>query len=311
MEPQCTSNPQLWGAIAGPDTPKGNGDEYMTRTCNTRQRRLHGTTNDEFDPQGYFYIVRVRAARRGHAGHACRSTTRPGSRTATPASRRRTTVDHARNNMNSYTPDGLTRDTLTDAPGGRRTTSAPVTSTTAPPTQRITTSYDLRNPTDTYNPKQRHARSSAACASTSSTRATAQDRQVHRRAAPRATAPSPRPYNDDLAKVYHQWVKLCTFTPTAGRRLLPADPHQRRARRHVRRPGRLPEQPQVYTQTGDDTTVGGSGNNRFAIRVNRRRRRGAVSISGYQHMSIYANYTGANTDVQPGAGDPGGGRPRP
>ncbi len=37
----CVSNPQFWAAIAGPDTPKGNGDQYMTRTCVVRQRRLH------------------------------------------------------------------------------------------------------------------------------------------------------------------------------------------------------------------------------------------------------------------------------
>ncbi len=29
----CTSNPQFWGAIAGPDTPKSNGDAFMTREC--------------------------------------------------------------------------------------------------------------------------------------------------------------------------------------------------------------------------------------------------------------------------------------
>ena len=58
----CTSNPQFWGAIAGPDTPKGNGDEFMTRTCNSGNAGCTGTTNDEFDPQGYFYIVRVNPA---------------------------------------------------------------------------------------------------------------------------------------------------------------------------------------------------------------------------------------------------------
>ena len=38
----------------------------------------------------------------------------------------------------------------------------------------------------------------------------------------------------------------------------------------------------------------GSGNNRFALRVTGAQR-GAVSIAGFQAMSIYANYTGANT----------------
>ena len=65
----CTSNPQFWGAIAGPDTRKGNGDEYMTRTCASGNDGCTGTTNDEFDPRGYFYIVRVTPAAVEHAGH--------------------------------------------------------------------------------------------------------------------------------------------------------------------------------------------------------------------------------------------------
>ena len=48
----------------------------------------------------------------------------------------------------------------------------------------------------------------------------------------------------------------------------------------------------VYTQTGDDTSVKGNGNNRFALRVTGPQR-SAVSISGWDTMSIYANYTGA------------------
>ena len=65
----CTSNPQLWGAIAGPETPKSNGDEFMTRTCNgTGSAGCSGSTNTEFDPQGYFYIVRVGAGRRRQHG---------------------------------------------------------------------------------------------------------------------------------------------------------------------------------------------------------------------------------------------------
>ena len=48
----------------------------------------------------------------------------------------------------------------------------------------------------------------------------------------------------------------------------------------------------------------GSGNNRFAIRL-KGAAVGSVSVSGWQHMTIYANYSGANTDVQPGPRHPG------
>ncbi len=50
----------------------------------------------------------------------------------------------------------------------------------------------------------------------------------------------------------------------------------------------------VFSQTGDDNSVTGSGNNRFALRVTGPQR-GAVSIAGFQAMSIYANYTGASS----------------
>ena len=59
---QCTSNPQFWGAVAGPDTNKQSGDQYMTRSCTSAADGCTGTVNDEFDPRGYFYIVRVTAA---------------------------------------------------------------------------------------------------------------------------------------------------------------------------------------------------------------------------------------------------------
>ena len=38
----------------------------------------------------------------------------------------------------------------------------------------------------------------------------------------------------------------------------------------------------------------GNGNNRFALRVTGPQR-GSVSITGWDHMSIYANYTGATS----------------
>ena len=52
--------------------------------------------------------------------------------------------------------------------------------------------------------------------------------------------------------------------------------------------------PNVYTQTTDDTSVQGNGNNRFALRI-LGSQRGAVSVSGWDTMSIYANYTGASS----------------
>ncbi len=50
----------------------------------------------------------------------------------------------------------------------------------------------------------------------------------------------------------------------------------------------------VTSQLDDNTNVKGNGNNRFALRVTGAVR-GAVSISGWEEMGIYANYPGATT----------------
>ena len=286
----CTSNPQLWGAIAGPDTPKGNGDEFMTRTCNSGNAGCTGTTNDEFDPQGYFYIVRVNSAAVNtpvtlqiydpawvENGDTC-SVGPTGT---------------MKNNMNPYTPtDGTQRYSLSP----NNFCSGDVNNGTAG--TGITTSYALRMPTDTYNPKQATPYPGNACEKQyqpywflgSGTTPTATPDTISNKTLDSTLGT----YNKQLAMVYHQWVQLCTFTPTA-----PGD-YYLQIRTNVALggvsdgEGGYTNNSNVYTQTGDNPSVTGSGNNRFALRVNGPQR-GAVSISGFQAMSIYANYTGANT----------------
>ena len=50
----------------------------------------------------------------------------------------------------------------------------------------------------------------------------------------------------------------------------------------------------VFNQAGDNTSVLGNGNNRFAIRV-KGAARSSVSVAGFQSMEMYANYAGAST----------------
>jgi Flp pilus assembly protein TadG len=284
---QCTSNPQMWGAIAGPDTPKGNGDELMTRTCNSGNAGCTGTTNDEFEPQGYFYIVRVGAAAVGSPvtlqiydpawvenGDNCEI-----APTGT-----------MKNAMNPYTPDGLQRYLKTPSGGSpNQFCTGDVNNGTAG--TGITTSYGLRAPTDTYNPKV--ATPVPGCERqyqpywfTGGTTDTIGNKTLD--------STLTGTYKQSLAQVYHQWVKLCTFTPSA-----PGD-YYLQIRTNVALGGTsdgeggTQNNARVFTQTGDDTAVTGSGNNRFALRVNGSQR-GAVSIAGFQAMSIYANYTGSNT----------------
>jgi hypothetical protein len=204
--------------------------------------------------------------------------------------------------MNTYTPtDGIAR--YNPSPNGFCTGD-----TLGGGTTPITTSYGLRSPTDTYQPssgapitscERQYAgilqtTESSKTSAAVSTGTLAQYLPKTKDTTQPDTTKTNSQYNAELAKVYHQWVALCTFTPTQ------AGDYYLQIRTNVKLGGTSDSQggymsnPKVFSQTGDDTSVGGNGNNRFAIRV-KGAGAGGVSVAGYQHMSIYANYTGANT----------------
>ena len=102
-------------------------------------------------------------------------------------------------------------------------------------------------------------------------------------------------YKSELAQVYHQWVTMCTFTPTM------AGDYYLQVRTNVSLGGATSDgkggyqgNSNVTSQLDDNTNVKGNGNNRFALRVTGAVR-GSVSISGWEEMGIYANYPGATT----------------
>jgi hypothetical protein len=290
----CTSNPQLWGAIAGPDTPKANGDQYSTRTCAAGNDGCAGSTNTDFDPRGYFYVIRVNPAAVNTAvtvqlydpafvetGNNC--DVGPGKSASAPG----------RQNMNPFTPsDGLTRyDESTNA----FCTGDVLDGGTVP----IVTSYDLRQPTDTYQPTEATpitgcARQYPGYLKAAVTTQTLMDKNPNA-ADPTKPGNQGNPkYNADLSKVFHQWVALCTFTPSR------AGDYYLQVRTDVALGGVSDGQggfvgnANVTGQGGDDKAVHGDGNNRFAVRV-KGAAAGAVSVAGWQHMSIYANYNGATS----------------
>jgi Flp pilus assembly protein TadG len=298
----CTSLPQFWAAIAGPDTPKGNGDQYMTRSCSSGNDGCTNGDNDDFNPEGYFYIVRVAAAAVNQpvtlqiydpswvaTGDSCESA--PTSFSSIPL----------RNNMNPYTTtDGNTRYAETtnsfctgDVLNGGNTP--------------IVTSFGLRKPTDTYQPDQGTPITTCEkqypgfMQDTSANPDKVSTGTLAKKQAKSGDTTQPgttdnSSYNDALAQVFHQWVNFCTFTPTQ------AGDYYLQARTNVALDTSSPDgvggysgNDDVFSQTGDDTSVGGNGNNRFSLRVKSASTAvtGAVSISGWQNMSIYANYSGA------------------
>ena len=285
----CTSNPQFWGAIAGPDTPKSNGDAYMTRTCTSSVNGAgcSGTTNNEFDPLGYFYIVRVGSAAVGtpmtiqlydpafvEVGDTCTN----GLATTSGWS--------LSNGMNPYVPN----DATTRYVSGNGTAFCNGDVVNGGVASDMVTSYGLRMPTDTYQPKL-------------GTPITACERQypgydASNTTSQALTAPtaskSNSGYKPEVAKVFRQWLDLCTFTPTV------AGDYYLQVRTNVALGGSsdgeggYTNNNNVFTQNGDNPAVHGTGNNRWAVRV-KGAQRASISVSGFDHMGMYANYNGAVT----------------
>jgi hypothetical protein len=289
---ECTSTPRFWGAIAGPETPKGSGDARMTRTCASGTSGCVSGKNTDFDPLGYFYLVRVGAAAANRpvtlelydpsfveTGDVCEAGPNVPTSPAGP-----TFI----NNMNPHaSTDGIER--------YRKTTNAfcagdvlTSTSSVAP-----TTSFALRGPTETYRPVRGTPITGCAKQYRGYKKADATSATLRAKLDNGTDNPS---YNPDLAQVFHQWVPMCTFTPTA------AGDYYLQVRTNVALPTGAPKDGNggyvassaVTTQLTDDTAVKGNGNNRFAIRATGSAR-GAVAISGWEAMSIYANFPSGAT----------------
>ena len=222
--------------------------------------------------------------------------------------------------MSTYTPtDGITR--YNPSPNNFCTGDTLASGTTSP----ITTSYDLRMPTDTYNPI--NGSPITACEkqyqgimqSTENTTTPANGRPAPSRSSwPRAPTPACGPHQAE-PEVQHDVTgddqrtraglspvgDALHLHPDRGGRLLPADPHQRRTRRHADGEGGTKDNPNVFTQTGDDNTVHGHGNNRFAIRA-----KGARGLRLHRRLPAHVDLRQLQRrqhHVQPGARDPGRG----
>ncbi|WP_372736240.1 pilus assembly protein TadG-related protein [Nocardioides sp.] len=279
----CSSNPQFWAAIAGPETPKSNGDAYMTRNCSSSSHSgCSGSTNNEFDPLGYFYAVHVDPAAVGvpmtiqiydpamvEVGDKCEHG--PTTVSGVPFA----------NGMNPYVPsDGSTR-----YAGGNGSPFCNGDVNNGGVATDIVTSYGLRKPTDTYQPKQ------GAPITQCQKQYPGYDKNSWKSDVLKSGHAN---YKLPVAQVFRQWLDLCTYTPTQ------AGDYYLQIRTNVALGGTSDGQggyqnnPKVFSQTGDDTSVVGKGNNRFAIRV-KGAARGAISVSGYDNMEMYANYAGAVT----------------
>jgi Flp pilus assembly protein TadG len=281
----CSSSPAFWANIAGPDWPKGNGDQFMTRSCDTGVDGCVDGRNTDFDPLGYFYLVRVAEEAEGRPievqiydpafvaqGDFCEKGPKGNA------------VNN--NNWNAYARhDARTR----YAKQSQNNTNQFCTGDVPTTSVATTTSFGLRAPTSTYEPRTAPPVSSCV----RQYRGFEED-EVHNQSL-REGHPH---YNAELAQVFHQWVPFCTFTPAeAGDYYLQVRTNVELSTASPDGEGGYQGNMEVFEQTGDDPSVGGGGANRFAVRAfSDGLAPGAVSVASWERMPIYANAPGAATD---------------
>lgn len=285
---QCSTNPEFWANIAGPDWPKGNGDRFMTRTCGGTVDGCTGGRNDEFDPRGYFYIVRVAPAAVGRPIKI--ELFDPAFVEQGDNCERAPSSNPDRNDWNKYTrTDGIERYRKQSTTTGNSFCTGDVLAGATP----TVTSFGLRGTTITNDP--RNAPPIAGCVRQyPGYAASAVTRDNLKGSGTSRTGNAP---NENLAKVFHQWVPFCTFTPAeAGDYYLQVRTNVRLSTTSADGEGGYQGNMAVFSQTGDDTGVAGHGANRYAIRAYAAGvPAGSVSVSAFERMPIYANAAGATT----------------
>ena len=314
----CTSTPDFWMNMNGPDVAKGNGDEYAVRGCGSASEWActSGLVNTEFRPEGYFLLVRVLPG----------AVDKPVTvQLYDPASVH--TGDYCdkgvygplTNNMNIYAPDATTRYLMNTGGSPSQFCTGDMQANTGQPA--TVTSFGLRGPSDDHNPL--NATPLPGCTRQYKgwyyvDKDEGKDSKGNQKPnldglMAKYLDKSDPAYDSQLAQVFHQWRTLCTFTPTQ------AGDYYLQVRTNVKLGGTTSGDgsfvpPDAATSAmfkqgdADDTSVHGGSSNRFAVRVfgTTSAISQAVSVASYGRMPIFANSDAASSTfnlirVLPGA----------
>ncbi|MEI8083395.1 MAG: TadE/TadG family type IV pilus assembly protein [Actinomycetes bacterium] len=192
----CQGSPGLWALIEGPNEPKVNGDRYATMTCSSGVDGCSGSTNTEYRKDNYYWTVRV--------GQEVVDANRDVTVQLYDPAYVDTDADCSGLSENGFT-SGLT---FPFAPSDYATrydnaANAFCTGDNQASSSVMATSFVLRNQTDTQNPQLADP----------ITNCTKQFRGYSSTPTP-AMLSTGSSYNQGLAKIFHQWVNLCSFRPT-------------------------------------------------------------------------------------------------
>jgi len=299
----CSRNPTFWGVLEGPETGKVQGDRYSTRGCeSTGVDGCSGTTNSEYGPKisttsstafGYTFVVKVQPAAVNtpvtlqvydpimlNAGQSCEYLPTASSFGTTGSANSWVTNADAKNR---YSKDGTSTTTFCTGDSYAGAGSG------ASPKHAMTTSFVLRQQVDsldaTLAPVQNDTSGSPCIKQYGSyvTTSTAISANLFK-------STGGATYNADVARMFHNWVPLCTFTPPRS------GDYYLQVRTNVSLGGSgtgLERSGNTAATALVGDTTAGEGSNAFALRaVTAAGKEKEVAVAGYEHMPIFIN---ANT----------------
>jgi Flp pilus assembly protein TadG len=290
----CTSNPQVWATVEGPETNKFQGDRYQALACASNgAENCASNKNAEYAPNGYFYDIKVQSTAVGqpvtiqlydpeyaNTGTDCSSLPGSGTYGSTSA-----VNDYVRKSDQDgrYTDSSATSNGTSFCTGDNDPDAI---------SDLMTTSFSVRAQTDTGDPMK--GAQVAGC-----TKQYTGVTTLSKTNWPKALTKSNGAYNNQLAQTFHNWTALCTFTPTRdGDYYLQVQTDVSTGGSAAGNTNGNPSM--IYSGNtnvgnGSANTTTGSGSNSFAMRaiVGGGTDNTSVSVSGYNSMAIFANADGA------------------
>jgi Flp pilus assembly protein TadG len=296
----CSRNPTFWAVIEGPETGKVQGDRYSTRGCEDNGvDGCTGTTNNEYGPKlssssstafGYTFVVKVQPAAVNtnvqlqvydpimlNAGQSCEDLPSYSSFGTSGNANSWVTNADARNRYSdngSSSATYCTGDSYAGSGSGARTKHS------------MTTSFVLRQQVDSLDataaPVQNDTSGSPCIKQYGSYVTTTSSISANLF---KSTGGST--YNADVARMFHNWVPLCTFKPTRS------GDYYLQVRTNVSLGGSgsgLERSGNSAAAALQGNTTSGEGSNAFSLRaVTASGQEKNVAVSGYEHMPIFMN----------------------
>jgi Flp pilus assembly protein TadG len=307
----CSSTPQFWANIEGPQVDKIQGDQYQDLTCTSGVDGCTGTSNNEYNDFGYVFVVKVQQAAVGTPVNLqlydpefaptsktsggvvlpCGNLPGKSSYTGTGNLNPWVTVADAQGRYSSDSPNSTTPTTSNSFcpgdsfPGG---TGTP-----------LITTFVLRHQVESQNADQ-----AAVENDTAGSPCIKQYGGISAAPSSNQLTVGKSGYDAQLAQVFHNWTSLCTFTPDV------AGDYYLQVRSNVSTGGTgsgmlWSGNSAASALTGNTTT--GFGSNAYAMRaVTLSGKETSVAVAGYSHMPISINADAATATfnlirVLPGA----------